>query len=168
MLLMAAALVSLPGCGLWKKSGPARRTVFYPLPPDPPRIQYLTTINGSWDVARKSFMEDFVLGKAKSKGVGLVMPYGVTVRDGKIYVADYRGGDVHVYDVKNRLFSTLNKGRRVLGVPTNLSVANDGHTFVCESMRSKIQVFGPDDQYITTYTVKDSRPGDAVAVGDEL
>ncbi|NQT50553.1 hypothetical protein HQ576_00795, partial [bacterium] len=26
----------------------------------------------------------------------------------------------------------------------------------------------PDDQYITTYTVKDSRPGDAVAVGDEL
>jgi sugar lactone lactonase YvrE len=168
-LLLLTACMALPGCFLFRKAPEKARSVFYPLPPASPRIQYLTAINGSWDVEpKRTALEDYILGSKAKKGVGLRLPYGVAVWDAKIYVADHRGSDVLIFDVKNRKFSTLNQGRPILTGPTNLCIDRDGFKFVCETLRQRIHVFGPDDQLVGTYRIEDGRPADVVAVGKEL
>jgi len=168
-LLLLAACAALPGCHLFRKSQDKPRTVFYPPPPASPHVQFLTAINGSWDVEpKRTAFNDFVLGKKAKKGVGLKMPYGVAVWDAKIYVADHSGSDVLIFDMKNRKFSTLNQGRPLLTGPTNLCVDKDGFKFVCETLRQRIHVFGPDDQFLATYRIEDGRPAGVVAIGKEL
>jgi sugar lactone lactonase YvrE len=167
--LLLIACAALPGCFLFRKSPDKARTVFYPLPPASPRIQYLTAINGSWDVEpKRTALEDYILGGKAGKGVGLRLPYGVATWDAKIYVADHRGSDVLIFDVKNRKFSTLNKGRPILTGPTNLCIDKDGFKFVCETLRQRVHVFGPDDQLVGTYRIEDGRPADVAVVGQEL
>jgi len=168
-LLLLAACTVLPGCHLFRKSQDKPRTVFYPPPPASPRIQYLTAINGSWDVERKrTAFEDFILGKKAKKGVGLRMPYGVATWDGKVYVADHHGSDVLIFDFKNQKFSTLNQGRPLLTGPTNICIDENGFKFVCETLRQRVLVFGPDDQQVAVYRIEDGRPADVAVVGKEL
>ena len=62
-------------------------SIIYPPPPDKARIQFLTTINTSLDVAKKkSTFTTFILGEEKPKGFR--KPYGLSVFDGKIFICD--------------------------------------------------------------------------------
>ena len=151
------------------------RPVFYPSPPDPPRIQYLTSINSSWDVVpepeKRTALAEFILGKEKEKRAApalLRQPYGVAAWQGKIYVCDRGAGDVRVFDLRLRKSYNLNDGVGVLGQPTNMCIDSDGNKFIVESMERKIHVFGPEDDYLGTFAVKDGRPGDIAVAGDEL
>jgi len=152
----------------------AARPVFYPLPPDPPRIQYLTAINTAWDVEppapKRSSWQRFVLGKEEKppKPITLKQPYGVAVWQGKIYVCDRGSRDVRVFDLPQKKVYNLSGKQAILTEPTNLHIDRDGYKFIVESMPQRIQVFGPDDQYLASFAIKDGRPGDVVAIGDEL
>lgn len=150
------------------------RPVFYPLPPDPPRIQYLTAINTAWDVEppppKRSSWQRFVFGKEEKppQPIALRQPYGVAVWQGKIYVCDRIGHDVRVFDLRQKKVYNLSGTQGILAEPTNLHIDSDGYKFIVESMPQKIHAFGPDDQYLATFAIKDGRPGDVVAIGDEL
>ncbi len=75
----------------------------WPLPPDPPRIQYLRTIALPSDigVSRSVFgrMADFVFGGGTEERIR--QPYGVAVDDSqRIYVADQAAKAVHVFETQ--------------------------------------------------------------------
>lgn len=167
----ALLLPALVGCQMGRTTAPAPRRVFYPLPPDPPRMQYLTAINASWDVVpRREGFARVVLGKSdKATGADvLAKPYGIAAWQGKLYVCDQRGADVKVFDFIKQSYHVLSGPKRLIGAPTNLCITPDGYKFVVESMRGVIHAFDPQDEHVTTFQVKDARPGGIAAVGAEL
>ena len=86
-LLAGLLLVgSLAGCaGNKGLSGP----VFWPYPPDPPRIQYLTGISDSSEIEGKVGKFSFVLTGGEQAGVikKIGKAYGITAHKGKLYIA---------------------------------------------------------------------------------
>jgi sugar lactone lactonase YvrE len=150
-------------------------TVFYPFPPDPPRVQFLTAINTARDVitsTRSWKFIDLIVGAPPdplaSRQATLGKPYGVAVWRGRIYVCDFGAHVVKVFDLERNKFYVLGGDTPPTTAPTNMCVSDDGYKFIVESIPALIQVFDPDDKYVTTFKVKDGRPGGVAAVGSEL
>ena len=158
------------GCasGPGKPPSPPEQPVFYPLPPDPPRMQYLTAINGAWDVTPpRSGLAALILGEEQRKpSETVVRPYGIAVWNGKIYVCDMTANNVKVFDLEQKRFYVL--GRGIIVAPTTVCIDSEGYKFVVESWRKLIQVFDPADKHLTTFRLKEGRPTCVAAVGNQL
>ena len=76
------------------------KAVYYPLPPELPRYQFLTSFKDQDDFEEKSAssFEAFLGGKQKSR-YEIKKPYGVVYQNGGIYVADNSAGDVYKWDL---------------------------------------------------------------------
>ena len=76
--------------------------IFYPLPPDVPKLQFLNKYTSSLDVATKSKgFRSFVFGGEENEDQVVQKPYGLAMYDGAIYVVDTRGNGYGVFDLKN-------------------------------------------------------------------
>jgi DNA-binding beta-propeller fold protein YncE len=168
LCVLACGCTSTPAAA---KGSQFAKKIFYPFPPDPPRVQFLRGINASWDIVpERSGLAAVALGprdETSSNDV-LLQPYGVGTWQGKIYVCDRRAGAAKVFDLKNRAYYVLGGANRIVSEPTNLYIDSDGYKFIVETMLGLIQVFDPDDNFVTTIRVTDGRPADLVAVGSEL
>jgi sugar lactone lactonase YvrE len=144
--------------------------VFYPSPPDLPRVQYLTSFVGEKDFGRKkSFFESFITGSGE-KYRRLDKPYGVAAWGGKIYVCDTNQG-VLVFDLEKRTLNDLAgaQGLGKLQQPINISVDAEGNKFVADPVRGQVVVFDRNDFYVTSFGSPDTwRPVDAVPYGNEI
>ncbi len=173
-LIASLFCAALAGCKSVETAPAAARRVFYPLPPDPPRVQYLTAINTARGIIppRKKRFTDLILGAPPdildSPQASLDRPYGVAVWRGRIYVCDFAAGKVKVFDLERKKFYVLGGDSTPTTAPTNLCVSADGYKFIVESMPGLIQVFDPEDNYVATFKVKDGRPAGVAAVGTEL
>ena len=154
------------GCG-----APARKPqapVFFPPPPAPPRIQFLTALSGLRDIEEQSAFNRFVVGEIPD--VKLDKPYGVAIHDGKIYVCD-TNATVLVFDLQNKTFRPL-KGALGLGKlnqPVNISIERDGTKYVADPVRGQVVAFDKNEEYLRAYGEPGSwRPVDAVALEDRL
>ena len=136
------------GCG-----APARKPqapVFFPPPPAPPRIQFLTALSGLRDIEEQSAFNRFVVGEIPD--VKLDKPYGVAIHDGKIYVCD-TNATVLVFDLQNKTFRPL-KGALGLGKlnqPVNISIERDGTKYVADPVRGQVVAFDRNDEYLRAY-----------------
>lgn len=162
LALMAGCATTAPKQEIFK--------VFYPGPPELPRVQYLTSFVGEKDFARKkSAFERFITGAQESKR-RLDKPYGVAIWGGKIYVADTNRG-VSVFDLNKRTFEDL-AGAQGLGKllqPVNIRIDAEGNKYVADPVRGQVVVFDKNDFYVTAFGSSDTmRPVDAVPYGDEL
>jgi sugar lactone lactonase YvrE len=164
---LALALL-LWGCGSAPAPAPRLSGVFYPPAPELPRIQYLTAFNGRKDVESQSQFNKFVVGEQVD--VKLDKPYGVAIRDGKIYVCD-TNSTVVVFDLAKKSFHILDgaNGPGRLLAPVNISIEADGTKYVADPARGQVVAFGADDQFVRAYGEPGKwRPVDAVAYGDRL
>jgi len=159
----AAALLLLTAAGCASAPAPKRApAVFFPAAPELPRIQYLTSFSGRKDVEVQSRFNRFVVGEEQD--VRLDKPYGVALRDGKIYVCD-TNSTVIVFDLVHKSFGTLAGavGPGKLVQPVNISIGEDGTKYVSDPVRGQVVAFGADDQYVRAYGVSEPwRPVDAV------
>ena len=155
-LVLAAWLLAtglLAGCG--QSSGPDPSVVkplFYPPLPQMPRIQFLRTLAHATDVEPPpGFVEGFVVGQEEADQVAksVARAYGLTFRDGKLYVCDSGTNRAIVFDLAGRKFETLDEKRayRFKSV-INISVAPDGRTFVTDTQAGQVVVFDRDDRLI--------------------
>jgi hypothetical protein len=161
-------LTLLGGCASAPKQDAVK--VFYPEPPAPPRLQFLTSFTGENDIAdKKSAFEVFVTG-IKESTRRLNKPYGVAVWDSKIYVSDLNQGIV-IFDLRNRTYGEL-QGARGMGKlvqPVNIRIDADGTKYVSDSLRGQVVVFDRNDFFVTAFGAPDQwRPVDAVPYQDEL
>ena len=128
-------------------------SVFYPDPPSPPRIQFLTSYTSSKDIeSGPSAFDSFLAGKKDPPGTYLVKPYGVAMQDGKIYVCDSQK-TVQIFDIKNKKFRTL-EGAKGLGKvvqPLNIHITEDGRKFVADPVRGEVVQYTSDDKYVKGY-----------------
>jgi len=165
VLLVIFTILSLQGCAE-KTKKVSQGPVFYPPPPNPPKIQFLTAINGSADIEeKKSSFSLFVVGAPKEdKLVNIFKPYGVTSRAGKIYVSDI-AGRVIIIDPENKSldFFTGSSGEGAIKKPINVAFDADGKMYVVDIQRKEILVYGPDGTYLKSIGKNyDIKPADLI------
>ena len=157
-------LIFLSGCATAPPSV-KESLVFYPGPPDPPRIQYLRSFSGSDDVEpHSSAFAKFVTG-GREKITVIDKPYGIAGYQGKIYVCD-TNATVLVMDLVKNTFGPM-AGVHGLGKllqPINISIDKDGNKYVSDPIRNQVVMFDKDDLYVKAFgPVVGWKPVDAVA-----
>jgi len=169
LLVLCAAFVFAitVGCAMPEKKEDAR--VFFPEPPELPRIQFLASFTGSKDIEpRKSAFDVFLTGK--ESGNFLQKPYGIAMYDGKMYVCDTMQG-VMIFDFKKKTFGPLlgNHGPGKLVQPINISIDKAGNKYVADAARGQVLVYDRNDFYVKAIgTPGGWRPVDAAVYEDRL
>jgi DNA-binding beta-propeller fold protein YncE len=159
--------VVISGCATQtaKPKGP----IFFPPPPDLPRVQYLTSFSGSEDlVEKKSSTLLWIVGKdEEEKTVSIYKPYGVTVNKGKIYVCDL-GGRIIVIEPDKKSFTFMD-GKNLKGMKKPLNVVFDKYDnmYIADAERKLVLVFDARGGFMREigHDLK-LKPGD-VAVDEE-
>jgi len=168
-VLSALALLALAACGTAPKKEEPR--LFFPTPPEVPRVQFLTWASGAPQVEPgKSSFAKFVLGEEPPDRRMITKPYGIAARDGVAYVCDTKGLCICKLDFKNRTFSAFGfQGPGRLKKPINIAIDPLGYKFVADPERKQVVVFGPEDQYVTAFDVPDPcRPVDVALWENEI
>jgi DNA-binding beta-propeller fold protein YncE len=165
-VVLVGVLSLLAACG--PPAPKPEAPVFFPAPPAPPRIQYLTAFSGLRDVEEQSSFNRFVVGEIPN--LKLDKPYGVALYDGKIYVCD-TNLTVIVLDLKRKAFGPLKGavGQGKLNQPINISVDPEGIKYVADPVRGQVVAFDRNDDYLKAYGVPGGwKPVDAVALENRL
>lgn len=166
MLLILGGLV---GCNA-NPGGDLQRQgySFWPQAPDLPRVQFLTSFQRSSDVSGvTSKFDDMIYGKEAS--LPILLPYGVAMWQGKIYVCDTRGIGLTILDLKNRLTRVIGTGAAELSKATDIAIASDGMKYVVDGARKLIVVFDASDRYVKTLGGgSDFDPISVAVYGNEL
>jgi DNA-binding beta-propeller fold protein YncE len=134
-ILIAVALVSsllFSSCA--QKIVEIPPEIYWPLPPETPRIKFVDMIIGSKDIRKRdgsASMSSFLFGEGGE--IKFIKPYGVAARKNKLYVTDI--GGVFVFDFESGKFSIL--GSKELRLPSGIAVLDDSF-FVADNARKKI------------------------------
>lgn len=152
MLFKSLTLISVvwvvsvfSGCQSVQVEQQTSKPVFFPPPPEVPRLQFLKSFSGPDDLGAvtTSAFERFVLGKPETMD-GITTPYGVAIFEGKLYVCDVGKRMVEVLDLENRTFSYLTKDRRLTN-PVNIFIDDDGTKYIADPTAGSIFVFDKND-----------------------
>ncbi|UCF19038.1 MAG: hypothetical protein JSU87_14070 [Gemmatimonadota bacterium] len=175
-LAIPLLIAALTGCASKAAVGPAERPlVVFPLPPDTPRVQFLTAFGTSEDVEAPrspSFWERLLGEKEEKKPVAaIIKPYGVTILNGRIYVCDTVLGGINVLDVRLGRFEQWKPtGLGKLVTPVNChGDPLSGKLYVADTGREQVIVFDTTGAYVTSLGErKGSRPVDVFVHEDRI
>ena len=147
-MVLAAWSVSLEAADK-KKTAAAEPTLVWPLPPDQPRIRFVTAYRGVDDFKQKntSRWKSLLLGPETDRRVTQLMkPYGVAVaKDGRVFVTDTVARRVFVFDpvAKSVKFVGENGTGKVVK-PIGVAVDDAGMVFVADATLKRVFGYGPD------------------------
>ena len=135
-----------------------KNRVAWPLPPDPPRISYVMTIEKARDAGvRKSIFRRFVeIFTGKGPEPKIHRPISV-VSDGKgtVYISDVGLQVIHVFDFRHRKYKQIFKlngetpPSRLLS-PTGIAIDPKKNLYVVDSILKKVFVFDKKGRHIFT------------------
>jgi sugar lactone lactonase YvrE len=149
-----------------------QQLVLFPPPPAEPRVQFLTTLKGADDIVEpKSSFSEFILGDDdKRETPALNKPYGLAARNGSVYVCDTKALALFKMDLASKSFSVIGTdGPGRLRKPINVAIDGLGYKFVVDPERRQVVVFGPDDSYVTAFSLPEpSHPVDLAVTDTEV
>lgn len=145
-------LLSLSGCA----SPPAlRERYFWPPPPDPARIEWITVYHSQLDLEKTSFrrLKEALVGE--DAPIALSKPAEARIDDAhnKLYVADIEAAAVFVFDITQSDLRMLPLHEAKLSgrlKPIGLALDRDKNLFVLEPNHRKILVFNHLEKYVRT------------------
>lgn len=164
-------LLILSGC-----AGPVQqesRSIFYPPPPQQPRIQYLYTLTKQSDIGKEQTnFERFLLGP-EVEFTGVVRPYDISSSRGKIYVIDRMHNKTFIFDLGKRELNILEDDSHPDGsieYGGGIWVDEDGSQYVADIKRKQILLFDPDNNYIGAWgdATLFEKPVDVAVYGDRI
>jgi len=141
----------LTGCApLDRGASGSASAVFFPLPPAPPRLVFLTTIDDSGVFGRSSSsMSRFLFGRAADAEVPITKPFGLAATGESLFVCDTQQNIVHVFDFKRGEYDSFGaSGRGRLLKPVAVAVDDAGFRYVADALRGEVVVFSPDNQAV--------------------
>src|SRR5947209_18076339 len=97
-------LLFAAGCATQKPA--PKNYIFFPPAPEEPRIQYLTSFGSETDLGGPNRFNKFVVGEEKVYRP-IWKPYGLTIRNGKVYVCDTQAGHVNIADISKAKMTVL-------------------------------------------------------------
>ena len=155
-----------------KAAGPAARTyTFWPPFPNDPHIQFLTAYASSQDVAptKSSGLDRLVFGKDAERPALIDKPYGVAMRDGKIYVADMRSKALVVLDLRKKQTRLVGiTGVNRLEHPGAVAGADDGTIYGADNGRGAVFVYDAAERYSRVFGFEKFKPVSLAVHGDRL
>lgn len=154
LLLTALLILVLSGCASKTASiGP----IFFPPPPDEPRIQYLTGINDSRDLGEKresSLISLVVTGKETGGQYRrLGKSFGIVAKNKKLYLCELGNHEVVIIDPVKKVFESpkgMFEKRGQLVSPLNMDVDKDGYLYVADTSRGDVVIYGPEGNFVKT------------------
>ena len=158
----AACFLSIVSCG----PGPRRpepNNLFWPLPPDPPRIHYIESIYTEDDIGRVYNLKERLFGKEYVDTLG--RPYGIYARRSKILVSDIGHRAVLIFDLVSKRLSFVSVEGMVL--PSAAVQASDGTIYVVDAGAGKIRKFDSDGAYRTSWKLEFAKPV-GIAINESL
>lgn len=168
--LALCLIVILWGCATPPKK-PEIGYIFFPPPPQTPRIQFLASFSKAEDfVPSKRGFADFIVGKKKQSKDTVIKPYGVAIKDGVIYICDTGRNVIDVLDIKEKKFKYI--GGTAAGKfkkPINIAIDSDGTKYIADTELGSIVVVNKEDQIVKAFGSIETMKPTAVAVyGDKL
>ncbi len=169
ILFMALAFSLLSGCGQTVKKA---ETGFFPPLPQPPKLQFLTSISTEEDIGGKasSGLKEWLVGKRTStKQIARAHDIG-SVR-GKIYILDRSFKKILSIDLAKKEFDFIKDEREgAIGDPIGLWVSEDDVKYVADMARKQILVFDKDNKFVRTYGENDQldRPMDVAVYQNRI
>ncbi|TKB11375.1 6-bladed beta-propeller [Desulforhopalus sp. IMCC35007] len=150
LLLSFFCLLLIGGCAGDKQV--AREIVFYPEPPERPRLQFLTTISSERNLESKSSaFQQFLLGPNLAADV-IGRPYDVGSSPGKIYLVDREHDKILIVDLINQNFSGLHDSRRgAFRAPSGIWVTGDDVKYIADMGRKQVVVYGSGNEFLRAY-----------------
>ena len=170
LVALAASILIMPTLADDKPADESE-FLFYPLPPDRPRLQFLASFSTSLDVSTEnSGFRDFIFGGKDKEGHLVEKPYGLAVHDGAIYVVDARGGGWVVFDLKNKRSAVVQPGGGgSLKKPINIAIDSDGTKYVTDTGREQVLVYDSNNKFRKALgTPGQFKPVDVAIVDDRL
>ena len=131
------------------KAAVAERPLVWPLPPEQPRIRYVTSYQGVGDFKGKktSKWKTLLLGDDPSQRPSdtLIKPYGVAVSQGRVYVTDTAARRVFVFDPDARTVTFVGeRGAGKLTKPIGVAADGEGRVFVADGTLHRVFGYEPD------------------------
>lgn len=157
-----STILLLTGCATTHKTPDTY--VYFPPPPDEPRIQFLTSFCSEHGyIGSKRFM-DYVVGTDQSDAP-IAKPYGITVRQGKLYVCDSVPAVIEILDLaKGKLHYFGSQGEGRIRLPINIAVDDNGTRYVTDTTRGQVLIYGADDRYVGAIGRKDELKPAGIAI----
>lgn len=152
-VLCLTLMILCCGCGSERQRlfGELEHPVFWPEPPEKPRIKYLGQLATEDDLKREvSFAESFgqVIFGHEDIGI-LTSPRGLALdNQNRLFIADSSGSVVHMMDLETRKYRQFSElaGKEKLLSPIGLAVVDDD-IYVSDSILGKICVFDAQGDY---------------------
>ncbi|MFO0829371.1 MAG: 6-bladed beta-propeller [Phycisphaerales bacterium] len=175
--LLSGIVVSTAGCSSTPSAADAPKAdvkgsyAFWPAFPDDPRVQFVKSFSSSEDVAKSeaSALEKIVFGKELEAAATINKPYGVAMRDGKIYVCDMRGKSLVILDLKKQQTRMLGlTGVNRLSHPVGVAVADDGQLYVADNERGAIVEYDAQERYSRAFGFPKFKPSSVAVHGDRV
>lgn len=145
--------------------------LFFPRPPDAPRLQFLAKYSSALDVStKKGGFRDFVFGGEDQEEQLVQKPYGLAVRDGVIYVVDTRGNGYGMFNLAGGRSKFVRPvGAGALAKPINITIDENGTRYITDTGREQILVFDADDQFVRAIGKPGQfKPVDVAVAGERL
>lgn len=175
LTVVAFCLLVMPGCSSGPSGAPraaiTTKYAFWPLAPDEPRIQFLGSFNSSEDVSptSSSGLEKIVFGAEAVRPAFVNKPYGVAIRDGKIFVCDIRAKALVIMDlVKKQTRLVGVSGTTRLERPVAVAVADDGLIYVADGIHSAILTYDQSERFVRSFTIPKLKPASLAVSADRL
>jgi DNA-binding beta-propeller fold protein YncE len=151
LLLCSLMMMALAGC-----SAPVVKLdpVFFPPPPNEPRIQFLKSITSGSDVEKEESSFFAMIGLAGKDNIKFIAkPYGIAFEKGLLYVCDLQASTVIIIDLVKGKFDYLkgDASNGKLKKPANVAVDEAGTIYVADTARREILVYDAAGNFIKTY-----------------
>lgn len=143
---------------------PEPDSLYWPLPPERPRIQYIQSIYSEDDIGRVYSFKEKLFGKEYIDTMS--RPYGVSVRHKKMLVTDIVMRSVLLFDLGAKRLTLLG-GEGALHMPSAAVSDREGNIYVADVDAEKIAVYTPQGKYRTAFFLQDCRPV-ALAINEAL
>ncbi len=166
---LAILLLAFPAQS--KPAPPPKKFIFFPGAPDPPRVQFLTSINSEKDVTGKtSSFQQFITGNKPADNGGLGKPYGIALSRGKFYVCDSMAHGIVIMDMAKHQFLPLQLPDEASVVePLNITFDRDGSFYIVDDARNQVFSLDPKAQLRGVIGKKGAmKPRDAAVSNDRL
>ncbi len=124
------------------------KPIFYPPPPQPPRLQFLVSYSDESDLGvRSSRLSAFITG-AKAPMLAIGKPYGVVMSSNQIIVCDTGNHGLSLLDLAQKSLRVFRpKGPGALSTPINVAIDAEGTRYIADSTKGQVLVFANDGSY---------------------
>ncbi|MBI3374956.1 MAG: 6-bladed beta-propeller [Betaproteobacteria bacterium] len=142
----------LTGCAETPQKREAVRELVFPSPPDEARFVFERSIYTSADVLEKdknSLLRQALTGEGERGGEGMQKPYGIAVREGRVYVTDPVAQSVKLFDIPGKKFISIGADDQdQLVQPLGLDIDAQQNLYVVDAVTKHVKVYDAQGKFL--------------------